>query len=50
MTHRILTVTSLDVLFDFDEHPQPVHLLSLQLVQFSTKIVVDKVQLFGKFA
>lgn len=37
-------------MFGFDEHPQPVHLLPLQLVQLSPKIVVDKVQLFGKFA
>ena len=49
-TSRILTIPFLDVMFDFDEHPQPVHLLPLQLVQLSPKIVVDKVQLFGKFA
>lgn len=47
---RILTIPPLDVMFGFDEHPQPVHLLPLQLVQLCPKIVVDKVQLFGKFA
>lgn len=46
----ILTIPTLNVMFGFDEHPQPVHLLPLQLVQLSPKIVVDKVQLFGKFA
>lgn len=47
---RILTIPHLDVMFGSDEHPQPVHLLPLQLVQLSPKIVVHKVQLFGKFA
>ncbi len=49
-TCRTLTIPPLDVMFGFDEHPQPVHLLPLQLVQLGPKIVVDKVQLFGKFA
>ena len=46
----MLTIPLLDVVFGFDEHPQPVHLLPLQLVQLCPKIVVDKVQFFGKFA
>lgn len=46
---RKLTIPPFDVVLGFDEHPQPVHLLPLQLVQLSPKIVVDKVQLFGKF-
>ena len=45
-----LTILPLDVMFGFDKHPQPVHLLPLQLVQLGPKIVVDKVQLSGKFA
>lgn len=44
------TVPLLDVMFGFEEHPQPVHLLPLQLIQLGPKIVVNKVQLFGKFA
>lgn len=45
----VATVALLDVVFGFDEHPQPVHLLPLQLVQLTPKVVVDKVQLFGEF-
>jgi len=29
----MLTIPLLDVMFGFDEHPQPAHLLPLQLVQ-----------------
>lgn len=46
----ILTISFLNVKFGFDEHPQSVHLFPLQFIQLSPKIVVDKVQLFGKFA
>lgn len=48
--HVLLTISILEIMFGFDEHPQPVHLLPLQLVQFSSKVVMDKVQLFGEFA
>lgn len=37
-------------MFGFDEHSQPVYFFPLQLVQLRPKIVLDKVQLFGKFA
>lgn len=47
---RTLAIPLLEVMFGSDEHPQPAHLLPLQFVQLSPKIVVDKVQLFGKFA
>lgn len=34
----------------FEQHPQAVHLLPLQLVQFAADVVVHKVQLFGQSA
>lgn len=49
VTH-LLTVFLLEVVFGFDEHPQPVQLLPLQLVQLCSKVVLDKVQLFSQFA
>lgn len=37
-------------MFGFDKHSEPVHLLPLQLIQLGSKIVMNKVQLFGKLS
>lgn len=37
-------------MFGFDEHSQTVYFFPLQLIELRPKVVLDKVQLFGKFA
>lgn len=43
------TISTFKVLLGLNESPQSVHLLPLQLIQFSSDMMANKVQLFGQF-